>query len=107
MDRRIYRGLPGCDPTGNGDHFLPGICPCLEILVVWPSTMNEIYLIRHTTPAIGKGICYGQSDLDITSSFREEADLIRQHIPDYIRFIHSSPLRRCALLAEYLFPSAR
>jgi alpha-ribazole phosphatase len=67
--------------------------------------MNEIYLIRHTTPAICKGICYGQTDLDITSSFHAEADLIRQHIPDNIQFIHSSPLRRCALLAEYLFPS--
>ena len=25
----------------------------------------EIYLVRHTTPNIKKGICYGQTDIDI------------------------------------------
>ena len=29
----------------------------------------EIFLIRHTTPKIEKGICYGQTDLDITTTF--------------------------------------
>lgn len=29
----------------------------------------DIYLIRHTTPAIAKGICYGQTDLDVTANF--------------------------------------
>lgn len=67
--------------------------------------MSELFLIRHTTPAVNKGICYGQTDLDITDSFHEEADLIRRHLPDNIQSVHSSPLRRCALLAEHLFPS--
>ena len=63
-----------------------------------------IYLIRHTTPAVNKGICYGQSDLDITSSFHEEAEIIRQHLPTDIQQVYSSPLQRCHKLASYLFP---
>ena len=63
-----------------------------------------IYLIRHTTPDINTGICYGQSDLDITSSFHEEAEIIRQHLPTGIQQVYSSPLQRCHKLASYLFP---
>jgi len=32
----------------------------------------EIYLIRHTTPDVAKGICYGQTDLDVANTFEEE-----------------------------------
>jgi len=63
-----------------------------------------IYLIRHTTPAIDRGICYGQSDLDVTESFAQEADLIQAHLPPGIRSIFSSPLTRCRKLANRLFP---
>lgn len=66
--------------------------------------MNDIYLIRHTTPAVAKGICYGQTDLDVSESFSEEAAVIRQHLPSGIWAVHSSPLRRCAMLAQHLFP---
>ena len=66
--------------------------------------MNDIYLIRHTTPAVAKGICYGQTDLDVTERFLEEAELIRQALPQPIAQVYSSPLRRCARLAELLFP---
>jgi alpha-ribazole phosphatase len=64
----------------------------------------EIYLIRHTTPAVDKGVCYGQSDLDVTESFAAEADLIRPHLPSALHRVHSSPLQRCSKLAHYLFP---
>lgn len=64
----------------------------------------EIYLIRHTTPAVERGVCYGQADIDVTESFHSEAALIRTHIPTSISHIHSSPLQRCRKLAEYLFP---
>lgn len=64
----------------------------------------EIYLVRHTTPAVEKGICYGQSDLDVTESFWEEAAIIRQHLPDTIDAVYSSPLQRCTKLAAHLFP---
>jgi len=66
--------------------------------------MNDIYLIRHTTPAVGKGICYGQTDLDVTESFLDEAAIIWQHLPSPFSSVHSSPLQRCSRLAEHLFP---
>ena len=66
--------------------------------------MQDIYLIRHTTPAVAKGVCYGQTDLDITESFEEETEVIRQYLPATIGAVYSSPLRRCTLLAKALFP---
>jgi alpha-ribazole phosphatase len=66
--------------------------------------MNDIYLIRHTTPAVAKGICYGQTDLDVTESFPEEAQLIKKSLPAHFAAVYSSPLQRCARLAEHLFP---
>ena len=63
-----------------------------------------IYLIRHTTPDINNGICYGQSDLDVTSSFQDEATIIRQYIPSNIEQVYSSPLQRCRKLAGWLYP---
>jgi alpha-ribazole phosphatase len=64
----------------------------------------EIYLVRHTTPAIAKGVCYGQADIDITSSFLSEAGIIQNHLPQNIAAIYSSPLQRCKKLADHLFP---
>jgi len=69
--------------------------------------MDNIFLIRHTTPAVAKGICYGQTDLDITESFMEEAEAIRGHLPSGpsgIVAVYSSPLQRCSRLAQHLFP---
>jgi len=63
----------------------------------------EIYLIRHTTPLVEKGICYGQTDLDITESFEEEVDMIRPHIPNNNIKVYSSPLQRCKKLASALY----
>lgn len=66
--------------------------------------MNDIYLIRHTTPAVARGICYGQTDLDVTETFAEEAELIRPFLPADIAAVYSSPLQRCSRLARHLFP---
>jgi alpha-ribazole phosphatase len=66
--------------------------------------MGMIYLIRHTTPAVARGMCYGQTDLDVTESFHQEAAVIRQHLPRNIGRVYSSPLKRCTLLAQELFP---
>jgi len=68
--------------------------------------MADIYLIRHTTPAVDKGVCYGQTDLDVTASFEEEAAVIAGCLPAAFGAVYSSPLRRCAMLAERLFPTA-
>lgn len=61
----------------------------------------EIYLIRHTTPAIEKGICYGQSNLDVASTFEEEVSVILKSVSfDTDTIIYSSPLKRCIKLAS-------
>lgn len=61
----------------------------------------EIYLVRHTTPNVEKGICYGQSDLGVVDSFSSEVENIHAQIPsDNIAKVYSSPLLRCKLLAE-------
>jgi alpha-ribazole phosphatase len=64
----------------------------------------DIYLIRHTKPAIEIGTCYGQADLDVVESFEDEAHCIQQHLPRNIEAVYSSPLKRCRQLAEHLFP---
>ena len=64
----------------------------------------EVYLIRHTTPDIVKGTCYGQADIGTTDTFAAEATCLAQHIPPHIQTVYSSPLRRCRQLAEHLFP---
>ena len=63
----------------------------------------EIYLIRHTTPKVEKGICYGQADLDITETFLEEVEAIKPHLPSEGVKVYSSPLQRCKKLADALF----
>lgn len=61
----------------------------------------EIYLVRHTTPLIEKGICYGQSDLDITDKFESESKVILNKIQfDSDTIIYSSPSKRCTKLAS-------
>ncbi|MDO5977679.1 alpha-ribazole phosphatase [Flavivirga spongiicola] len=63
----------------------------------------EIYIIRHTTPNIEKGVCYGQTDLNLVDTYLEEFKTIKQQIPNSKKCtIKSSPLKRCALLANHL-----
>lgn len=61
----------------------------------------EIYLIRHTAPKIDKGICYGQSDIDVQDSFKDELEAIKKNTPTSIDnvAVYSSPLTRCKKLA--------
>ncbi len=62
-----------------------------------------IYLVRHTTPAVEKGICYGQTDLPLKDTFETEAQEIRELVPALSEVpLYASPLQRCARLAEYL-----
>jgi len=68
---------------------------------------KEIILIRHTTPAVEKGICYGQLDLDVAESYQNELDEIKNTIAfKHFDAIYSSPLIRCKKLADDLFPHA-
>lgn len=60
----------------------------------------EVYLIRHTTPKIEKGICYGQSDVPLAASFPVEAKNVLTMLPVDIEITYSSPLTRCYELAK-------
>ncbi|HAI76202.1 MAG TPA: alpha-ribazole phosphatase [Microscillaceae bacterium] len=66
----------------------------------------EVYLIRHTTPQVAKGIAYGQTDLDVIETFDQEAQQIRALLPEAHQeemYCFASPLQRCAKLAQHLF----
>lgn len=66
----------------------------------------EIYLVRHTTPDIASGICYGHSDLDVTDTFDAEASEVQRKLESHglmeDAVFYSSPLQRCFKLASSL-----
>lgn len=68
--------------------------------------MARLILIRHTSVAIPRGVCYGQSDVPLADSFAEEALCVRQELeslgltPEGMR-VYSSPMSRCIRLAEF------
>ncbi len=63
--------------------------------------MQTLYLIRHTTPRIETGICYGQLDVDVADSFEKEAQDVLHWLPP-VELILTSPLLRAQRLAERL-----
>ncbi len=60
----------------------------------------DIYIIRHTTPEIEAGICYGRSDIPLNNNFIEESKNIIRALPGEIDIVFSSPLKRCRALAD-------
>ena len=58
-----------------------------------------VVMLRHTTPLVAPGICYGQTDLDVADSFDAEVAQILERVPQ-IAAIVTSPLQRCSMLAE-------
>lgn len=66
--------------------------------------MKTIYLIRHTTPRVEKGICYGATDLPLAESYPGEKADIRRKLNGFSpQMVFTSPLLRCARLAADLF----
>jgi alpha-ribazole phosphatase len=61
----------------------------------------NLYLVRHTTPDIAPGICYGQSDIEVAESYAHELEVVRSKLAavDAVA-IYSSPLKRCSQLAK-------
>jgi alpha-ribazole phosphatase len=62
----------------------------------------DIYLIRHTQTANSAGLCYGQTDVAVASTFEAEVDTLHGKLPEFdddCRVL-SSPLSRCIQLAE-------
>lgn len=68
--------------------------------------MSALYLIRHTTPRIAPGTCYGQLDIGVADSFEKEAHDILRWLPP-LELIIASPLQRTRRLAEYLAQAQR
>jgi alpha-ribazole phosphatase len=64
----------------------------------------QLYLIRHPTPRVDAGICYGRTDLALAEHVAAAATQIAAQLPPGIG-IFSSPLQRCRLLAEALHPA--
>jgi len=64
------------------------------------------YLIRHTTPQVAPGTCYGQTDLPLADTFEAEGAALKAQVPPAPRLVYSSPLSRCRRLAAYLWPGA-
>ncbi|PIY08326.1 MAG: hypothetical protein COZ18_12840 [Flexibacter sp. CG_4_10_14_3_um_filter_32_15] len=74
----------------------------------------EIYLIRHTTPKIEKGVCYGFSDLEVADSYKKELSVLSKKVIQNLKkqyyknakqeeiLIYTSPLQRCSVLAKDL-----
>ena len=63
----------------------------------------KLFLIRHTALQVPSGICYGQSDIDVASSFMNEAMITQQKLASSsFDAIYASPLQRCLKLANTL-----
>ena len=60
-----------------------------------------LILLRHTTPDVQPGICYGQLDLDVAATFDAEADNVFAALPRIDRIV-TSPLKRCHKLAQVI-----
>lgn len=62
----------------------------------------RLVLIRHTSVAVPRGICYGQTDVPLADSFPDEATMVKQRLSRYhFDCVYSSPLSRCVKLARF------
>ena len=64
----------------------------------------EVYLVRHTETVCAKGICYGQTDVELLESYLLQFEDIKKQLPKDA-FCYSSPLQRCTILADFLTSS--
>lgn len=63
----------------------------------------NIYLIRHTLPKVGPGICYGHADVDVADTFEDELKKLQPKLSHVVQpLLISSPLRRCLKLANQM-----
>ena len=61
----------------------------------------EVYLVRHTETICEKGICYGQSDVELLTPYEDKFESIKNQIPIEAK-VYTSPLIRCVKLANYI-----
>jgi alpha-ribazole phosphatase len=61
----------------------------------------NVYLVRHTRPALEGSRCYGRLDADLAPGWKEQAATLQTRLPTGAALI-TSPDRRCRQLAELL-----
>jgi alpha-ribazole phosphatase len=61
----------------------------------------EFFLIRHTAPAVAKGVCYGQADVPLAETAEWDIQAALAPLPKFDR-VYSSPAQRCLRLATAL-----
>ena len=62
----------------------------------------KLILIRHTSVSVAPGICYGHTDVDLASTFIEEASMVKNKLKEYsFDKVYSSPLNRCKKLTKF------
>lgn len=62
----------------------------------------ELYLIRHTTPDVPQGTCYGRTNVSLAADFEYEFRSILGKLDVAFDRLYSSPSFRCKHLAEFL-----
>ena len=62
----------------------------------------DVFLIRHTSVDVPKGLCYGATDVALSDSFAIEAEVVRERLQG-VAFdaVFTSPLSRAVRLAAY------
>ncbi|MEQ1486874.1 MAG: alpha-ribazole phosphatase [Methylotenera sp.] len=67
----------------------------------------KITLVRHTSLNVAPHICYGQSDVAVSTNFDVERLQLQSKLASYaFDAIYTSPLQRCHLLAQALCSDA-
>ena len=66
----------------------------------------QLYLIRHPTPQVAAGVCYGRTDLPLAEEVAAAAARIMEQLPPDLP-VYTSPLQRCRQLADALHPAPR
>lgn len=63
----------------------------------------QVVLIRHTSVAVPRGTCYGQTDVPVSDTFEQEAEQTLRNLQPFMPFdaVYSSPLTRARKLAAY------
>jgi alpha-ribazole phosphatase len=62
----------------------------------------EIFIIRHTTVVANREICYGQHNVALTNTFKEEAAALKKKLAHNFDAVFCSTLNRCTTLATEL-----
>ena len=62
----------------------------------------DVYLVRHTTPNIATGYCYGQREVGLADVWQDEFAQLLNKLPSTWDRVYSSPWPRCYQLAQQL-----